>query len=82
MSKLVLGIISTLLAVISWFIFWWLSIVAIIVGIAGVMAKVQITNDTSKSYDTAGKLLSIIGITLGGIGFIIYLISLVTLMLN
>ena len=46
------------------------------------MTKVQITNDASKSYDTAGKLLSIIGIVLGGIGFVIYLISLVTLMLN
>ena len=82
MSKLVLGIISTVLAVVSWFIFWWLSVVAIVVGIAGVMTKVQITDDASRSYDTAGKILNIIGIVLGGIGLVIYLISLITLLLN
>ena len=82
MSKLVLGIISTVLAIVSWFIFWWLSVVAIVVGIAGVMTKVQITDDASRSYDTAGKILNIIGIVLGGIGLVIYLISLITLLLN
>ena len=76
MNKVVLGVISTLSAIISWFIFWWLSVVAIVVGVAGLATKVQITDDASRSYDTAGRVLSSVGITLGGIGLIIFLISL------
>ena len=80
MNKVVLGVISTTLAIISWFIFWWLSVVAIVVGVAGLATKVQITDDASRSYDTAGRVLSSVGITLGGIGLIIFLISLAALM--
>ena len=80
MNKVVLGVISTTLAIISWFIFWWLSVVAIVVGVAGLVTKVQITDDASRSYDTAGRVLSSVGITLGGIGLIIFLISLAALM--
>ena len=79
MNKVVLGVISTLSAIISWFIFWWLSVVAIVVGVAGLATKVQITDDASRSYDTAGRVLNSVGITLGGIGLIIFLISLAAL---
>ena len=76
MSKLILGVISTLLAIISWFIFWWLSVLAIFIGIVGVLITVQITDDNSKSYDSLGKIFSIIGIVLGGIALLTFLISL------
>lgn len=79
MNKVVLGVILTLSTIISWFIFWWLSVVAIVVGVAGLATKVQITDDASRSYDTAGRVLSSVGITLGGIGLIIFLISLAAL---
>lgn len=76
MSKLILGVISTLLAIISWFIFWRLSVLAIFIGIVGVLITVQITDDNSKSYDSLGKIFSIIGIVLGGIALLTFLISL------
>ena len=79
MNKVVLGVISTTLAIMSWFIFWWLSVVEIVVGVAGLATKVQITDDASRSYDTAGRVLNSVGITLGGIGLIIFLISLAAL---
>ena len=76
MSKLVLGIISIILSVISWFIFWWLSIVAIGIGIIGLCTKVP---EEYSKYNTAGKALNIIGVVMGAIGFIIFLIALAAL---
>lgn len=76
MSKLVLGIISIVLSVISWFIFWWLSIVAIGIGIIGLCTKVP---EEYSKYNTAGKALNIIGIVMGAVGFIIFLLALTIL---
>ena len=76
MSKLVLGIISIILSVISWFIFWWLSIVAIGIGIIGLCTKVP---EEYSKYNTAGKALNIIGVVMGAVGFIIFLIALAAL---
>lgn len=76
MGKLVLGIISIVLSVISWFIFWWLSIVAIGIGIIGLCTKVP---EEYSKYSTAGKALNIIGVVMGAVGFIIFLIALAAL---
>lgn len=76
MSKLVLGIISIVLSVISWFIFWWLSIVAIGLGIIGLCTKVS---EEYSKYNIAGKALNIIGVIMGAVGFIIFLIALAAL---
>ena len=76
MGKLVLGIISIILSVISWFIFWWLSIVAIGLGIIGLCTKVP---EEYSKYNTAGKALNIIGVIMGAVGFIIFLITLAAL---
>lgn len=76
MGKLVLGIISIILSVISWFIFWWLSIVAIGLGIIGLCTKVP---EEYSKYNTAGKALNIIGVVMGAVGFIIFLIALAAL---
>lgn len=76
MSKLILGIISIVLSVISWFIFWWLSIVAIGLGIIGLYTK---TSEEYSKYNTAGKALNIIGVVMGAIGFVIFLIALAAL---
>lgn len=76
MSKLVLGIISIALSIISWFIFWWLSIVAIGIGIIGLCTKVP---EEYSKYNTAGKALNIIGLVMGAVGFIIFLIALAIL---
>lgn len=76
MSKLVLGIVSIALAVISWFIFWWLSIVAIGLGIIGLCTK---TSEEYSKYNTAGKALNIIGVVMGAVGFAVFLIALAAL---
>ena len=76
MNKLVLGIISIILSVISWFIFWWLSIVAIGLGIIGLCTKVP---EEYSKYNIAGKALNIIGVIMGAVGFIIFLIALAAL---
>ena len=64
------------MAIISWFIFWWLSIVAIGLGIIGLCTKVS---EEYSKYNTAGKVLNIIGLVMGAVGFIIFLIALAAL---
>lgn len=74
MSKLVCGIVSTVLAVISWIVFWWLSIVAVVVGIVGlILNKDPVDINESNSRNVAGTVLNVIGIAVGAIGLIIFI---------
>lgn len=74
MSKLVCGIVSTVLAVISWIVFWWLSIVAVMVGIVGlILNKDPVDINESNSRNVAGTVLNVIGIAVGAIGLIIFI---------
>lgn len=76
MNRLVLGLLSTILAVISWFVFWWLSIVAIVLGVVGLILKPAI-NDTNQGAIVAGKVLSIVGIVIAAIALIVILVALI-----
>lgn len=74
LSKLVCGIVSTVLAVISWIVFWWLSIVAVMVGIVGlILNKDPVDINESNSRNVAGTVLNVIGIAVGAIGLIIFI---------
>ena len=74
MSKLVCGIVSTVLAVISWIVFWWLSIVAVVVGIVGlILNKDSADINGANSRNVAGTVLNAIGIAVGAIGLIIFI---------
>lgn len=77
MSKLIFGIISTVLAVISWIVLWWLSIAAIACGITGLVMKPD-TNPSNDALEKAGTVLSIIGLVVAAVGLIIFIISIVT----
>ena len=74
MSKLVCGIVSTVLAIISWIVFWWLSIVAVVVGIVGlILNKDPVDINGANSRNVAGTVLNAIGIAVGAIGLIIFI---------
>lgn len=62
-AGLVLGILSITLGVISFFVFWWLSIVGLILGIIGIVIS-------------SSKILNIIGISANSLGLLIFIISL------
>ena len=62
-AGLVLGILSITLGVVSFFVFWWLSIVGLILGIIGV--------DISSS-----KILNITGISANSLSLLIFIIFL------
>lgn len=62
-AGLVLGILSITLGIISFFVFWWLSIVGLILGIIGIV----ISNS---------KVLNIIGISANSLDLLIFIISL------
>lgn len=66
-KSIILGVISIALAFISFFVFWWLSIVGAVLGIIGLVLR-----DTR----TSGKIVSGIGICLSIILFIISLVVL------
>ena len=66
-KSIILGVISIALAFISFFVFWWLSIVGAVLGIIGLVLR-----DTR----TSGKIVSGIGI---GLSIILFIISLVVL---
>lgn len=66
-KSIILGVISISLATISFFVFWWLSLVGAALGIIGLALK-----DTQ----TSGKVVSGIGTCLGIILFIISLVVL------
>lgn len=69
-APIVLGIISICLAVISFFVFWWLSAVG---ATLGVISAVLAWRDPDTG--TAGKALSVIGLTLSAIMFILSIIT-------
>lgn len=66
-KSIILGVISIALAFISFFVFWWFSIVGAVLGIIGLVLK-----DTK----TSGKIVSGIGI---GLSIVLFIISLVVL---
>lgn len=66
-KSIILGVISIVLAFISFFVFWWFSIVGAVLGIIGLVLK-----DTK----TSGKIVSGIGI---GLSIVLFIISLVVL---
>ena len=73
MSRIVCGIISAVLALISWFIFWWLSIVAIVIGVVGLLLNREVDETNTKDRVLVGTILNTIGIILASVGLIIFL---------
>lgn len=73
MSRIVCGVISAVLALISWFIFWWLSIVAIVIGVVGLLLNREVTEANTKDRVLVGTILNTIGIILAAVGLIIFL---------
>lgn len=62
MRGIVCGVISTVLALVSWFIFWWLSIVAIAIGIVGLLLNRDVDENNTKDRVLVGNILNNIGI--------------------
>lgn len=79
MSRIVCGIISALLAIISWVIFWWLSIVAIVIGVVGLLLNREVDKTNTKDRVLVGTILNAIGIILAAVGLIIFLIAIAAL---
>ena len=73
--KIVFGILSTVLAILSWFVFWWLGIVSIIFGILGLAIK----QDGEITTKTSVKVLCVIGIVVASIGLLIILSTIRTI---
>lgn len=73
--KIVFGILSTVLAILSWFVFWWLGIVSIIFGILGLAIK----QDGETTTKTSVKVLCVIGIVVASIGLLIILSTIRTI---
>lgn len=72
-SRIVCGVISAVLALISWFIFWWLSIVAIVIGVVGLLLNREVDETNTKDRVLVGTILNTIGIILAAVGLIIFL---------
>lgn len=68
-APIVLGVISICLAVISFFVFWWLSAVGAVLGIIGTVLAWR-----DPYAGTAGKALSVIGLVLSAIMFVLSVI--------
>lgn len=73
MGRIICGIVSVLLAIVSWFIFWWLSIVAIAVGVVGLLLNREVDENNTKDRVLVGTILNAIGVVLAAIGLIIFL---------
>lgn len=73
MSRIVCGVISAVLALISWFIFWWLSIVAIVIGVVGLLLNREVDENNTKDRVLVGTILNAVGIALAAIGLVIFL---------
>lgn len=73
MGRITCGIVSVLLAIISWFIFWWLSIVAIAVGVVGLLLNREVDENNTKDRVLVGTILNAIGIIMAAVGLIIFL---------
>lgn len=78
MNRFVFGVISLALSVISWFIFWWLSIAALILGIIGVAVKIE---DEDPQRTRNGKILNIIAIIAASACLITMIVTIVIAML-
>lgn len=73
MSRITCGIVSVLLAIVSWVIFWWLSIVAIVIGVVGLLLNREVTEANTKDRVLVGTVLNVMGIAVAAIGLIIFL---------
>lgn len=73
MSRITCGIVSVLLAIVSWVIFWWLSIVAIVIGVVGLLLNREVDENNTKDRVLVGTVLNVMGIAVAAIGLIIFL---------
>lgn len=73
-APIVLGVISICAAVISFFAFWWLSAVGATLGVIGAVLAWR-----DPDAGTAGKALSVIGLILSAIMFILSVITIFVL---
>ena len=78
-SRVVCGILSVVIALISWVIFWWLSIVAIVIGVVGFLLNREVDETNTKNRVLVGTTLNASGIILAAVGLIIFLIALAVL---
>ena len=78
MNRFVFGAISLALSVISWFIFWWLSIAALVLGIIGVAVKID---DEDPQRTRNGRILNIIAIIAASACLITMIVTIVIAML-
>lgn len=78
MNRFVFGVISLALSVISWFIFWWLSIAALVLGIIGVAVKID---DEDPQRTRNGRILNIIAIIVSSISIAVVVSTLIVAML-
>lgn len=78
MNRFVFGAISLALSVISWFIFWWLSIAALILGIIGVAVKID---DEDPQRTRNGRILNIVAIIAASACLITMIVTIVVAML-
>lgn len=69
-TSLVLGIVALVLEIISFFIFGWLSIVGLGLGVGGVCIKTESNNN---------KIPAIVSIPLGVIFMIMYFVAIATI---
>ena len=76
MNKLILGLLSTILAAVSWIVFWWLSIIAVVLGVTGLFLKPEINNNNANA-EMAGNILSTVGAVLGAIALVVIVIALI-----
>lgn len=74
MAPIVLGVISIALAVVSFFVFWWLSAVGAALGIIGMVLAWG-----DPDAGTAEKALSVIGLILSAIMYILSIITIFVL---
>lgn len=78
MNRFVFGAISLALSVISWFVFWWLSIAALILGIIGVAVKID---DEDPNRTRNGRILNIIAIITASACLITMIVTIIVAML-
>ena len=78
MNRFVFGVISLALSVISWFIFWWLSIAALVLGIIGAAVKID---DEDPQRTRNGRILNIIAIIVSSISIAVVVATLIAAML-
>lgn len=78
MNRFVFGAISLALSVISWFVFWWLSIAALILGIIGVAVKID---DEDPQRTRNGRILNIIAIIAASACLITMVVTIIIAML-